>query len=174
MESWRAVGIEPFFGAQTLSEVPITQPGCGAARRGTAAFRHICFGRPELMLQDWPEGRESLLLAPGTQRVGRGCFSLLLQFVDAVGQITETGQHGGAVAAGGSTGVLTQSDIAPVMGAVFNGRPMAADQSDDGGIVVFVDGEARCVTTDFQGGRLFGLMLILGIALDSDDLPAAA
>ena len=92
------------------------------------------------MREDGPNRLEGLLLAPGSKRVSRGSLALLLQFIDAVGQVAKAGQHGSAVAVGGSAGVLSESDIAPVMSAVFNGRPVAADERHQGGIIVLVNG----------------------------------
>ena len=60
------------------------------------------------------------------------------------------------------------------MGAVFNGRPVAANDSQDLSVVALVEGQAGGVTTDLKRGGLFRFVLVLGIALDGDDLPAAA
>jgi hypothetical protein len=76
-------------------------------------------------VEDWPDGREGLLLAPGPERVCGCGFALLLKLVNAVGQVAEAGQYGGAVAIGRTASVLTERDIASVMGAVFDGRPVA-------------------------------------------------
>jgi len=115
-----------------------------------------------------------LLLAPRPERVSRCLFSLLLQFVNAIGQIAEAGQYSGAVAVGGPASVLSESDVPPIMGAVFNGRPMAANEAEYGGRVMLLEGQAAGVVADFQRGRFLGLMVILGVALHRDNLPATA
>lgn len=60
------------------------------------------------------------------------------------------------------------------MGAVFNGRPVAANGRQELSLVALVEGQAGGVSTDLQRGGCFRFVLVLGIALDGDDLPAAA
>lgn len=115
-----------------------------------------------------------MLLAPGFEGIDAGLFLLLAQFIDAVGQIAQAGEHGGAVPAGGRAGIFTEGDVPAVMGAVFNGRPVAANDSQYLSIVALVEGQAGGITTDLKRGGLFRLVLVLGIALDGDNLPAAA
>ena len=51
---------------------------------------------------------------------------------------------------------------------------MAANQAQQGGVVILLDGQAAGVVADFPGGRFLRFMVILGIALHGDDLPATA
>lgn len=95
-----------------------------------------------------------------------------MQFVKAISQVAQAGQDGGALPVSGSARVLSQGDIPPIVGAVFDRRPMAANQAQQGSIVILLSREAGGVVSDFPRGRFFGLMVILGIALHGDDLPA--
>ena len=73
------------------------------------------------MIEERPNRGKGLLLAPGLEGIGPGALLLLLEFIEAVGQITEAGQDGSALTAGRAVGVLAEGDIAPVVSAVFNG-----------------------------------------------------
>lgn len=101
---------------------------CGAGQPGGA----------DLALEDRPEGGEGLLLAPGFKGVGLGSLPFLFQFVNAVGQVAEAGQDRCSLAVGGAAGIFPQGHIAPVMRAVFNGRPMAANELQELGLIVLV------------------------------------
>ncbi len=89
-------------------------------------------------VEDRPNGGEGLLLTPGFERIDLGSFLLLLQFVDAVGQIAQAGQCRRAWAAGCPAGIFTQGDVPAVMGAVFNGRPVTSNGGHHFGIATFV------------------------------------
>jgi len=99
---------------------------------------HQCLHSP-LTLQDRPNRREGLLLAPGFERVDRSSLSLFLQLIDAIGQVAHAGQHGGAFACGRTAGVLTQGDITPVMGPVFNRRPVTSNDRQNCSVIPLVD-----------------------------------
>jgi len=114
------------------------------------------------------------LLAPRAERIDRRALLLFLEFIEAIGQIAEAGQHGRALAIGRTIGILPERDIAPVVRAVFDGRPVAANDRQHRGVILFLQGQACGVVADLQRGRFFGLVLVLGIALDGNDLPAAA
>lgn len=51
---------------------------------------------------------------------------------------------------------------------------MAANEAQQGGLVVLLEAQAAGVVADFAGGRFLRLMVILGITLHCDDLPATA
>lgn len=112
-------------------------------------------------VEDRPNGGEGLLLAPGFESIDLGLFLLLLQFIDAIGQIAQAGEHRGAWPAGGRAGIFTEGDVPAVMGAVFNGRPVAANDSQDLSIVALVEGQAGGVTTDLERGGFFRFVLVL-------------
>jgi hypothetical protein len=71
------------------------------------------------MIQDGPKGGKGLLLTPGFERVGGGLLSLPLEFKDADGEIAEAGQNGRACPTGRAAGILTESNVAAIMGAVL-------------------------------------------------------
>ena len=114
------------------------------------------------------------MLAPGAERIDRRALLLFLEFIEAIGQIAEAGQDGGTLPVGRAIGILSERDIPPVVRAVFDGRPMSANERQHRGVILFLEGQAGGVAADLQRGRFFGLVLVLGIALDGNDLPAAA
>lgn len=114
------------------------------------------------------------MLAPRVERIDRRALLLFLKFIEAIGQIAKAGQHGRALAVGRTIGILPERDIPPIVRAVLDGRPMTANERQHRGVILFLEGQAGGVAPYLQGGRFFGLVFVLGIALDGDDLPAAA
>lgn len=95
------------------------------------------------------------------------------QLVKAVGQIAQAGQHGGASPMGRATGILAQRDITPVVGAVFNGRPMGANERQKPRVVMLLQAQARGVVVDLDLGIGLRLGRVKPSVLDGNDLPAA-
>ena len=113
------------------------------------------------------------MLAPRAERIDRRALLLFLEFIEAIGQIAEAGQDGSPLPVGRAIGIFSERDIPPIVRAVFDGRPMTANERQHRGVIVFLQGQACGVAADLQRGRFFGLVLVLGIALDGNDLPAA-
>src|SRR6516162_6153847 len=101
-------------------------------------------------IEDWPDCSKGLLLAPRPQRISCGLLAHLLQFVNAVGQVSETGQHGSALAVGGPAGVLSKSDIPPIMGTVLDSRPVAANSRHQLAFITLLEGQTGGIAADFQ------------------------
>jgi hypothetical protein len=51
---------------------------------------------------------------------------------------------------------------------------VTANGGRDLSLIAFLEGKTGGITADFQRGRFLGLVVLLRIALDGDDLPAAA
>lgn len=129
---------------------------------------------PRSTFQERPDARKILLLAPGLERID-GCRpALLLKFIHTIGQIAEAGQHSGPVAIGGAAVVFAQSDVAAVVSAILDSRPVGANGSQYLVVGSFLQSQTRCIVADLQRGRFFGLVMQLAVTLHRDDLPAAA
>ena len=74
--------------------------------------------------------REGLLLAPRFECVHFRAPAFALEFVEAIGQVAQRRQGGGG-ASGGGAGILAQRDITPVMRAVLDRGPVAANERGD-------------------------------------------
>ena len=114
------------------------------------------------------------MLAPRAERIDRRALLLFLEFIEAIGQIAEAGQHRRALAIGRTIGILPERDIPPIVRAVFYSRPMTANERQHRGVILFLQGQAGGVAADLQRGRFLGFMVWLRVAFDGNDLPAAA
>lgn len=100
--------------------------------------------------------REGLLPAPGRQAVGARAPGVFGKFVDAVGQITQSGQHLGRTTMSDAAVILSEGDIAPVMGSVLARRPVATDLLSEFDLAHLLGGQATGVESDFRGRRGVG------------------
>lgn len=130
-------------------------------------------GKGMLPAKQRPGRGEGLLLAPGSKGIDARALARPFQFVETVGQVTQARQYRRRAAMSDAAGIFPETDVTPVMGAVFNRRPMAANTGQDLLIVAFGDGQARDIIADFDGGRVLPLGQVDRLALDGDDLPAA-
>src|SRR5215472_11554528 len=101
-------------------------------------------------VEDGPDHGEGLLLTPGAQRISCGFLAQLLQFVNAVSQVSEAGQHGSALAVGCPASVFSKGDISPIMGAVLDGRPVAANSRHQLLLITLLEGQTGGIAADFQ------------------------
>lgn len=81
-------------------------------------------------------------MAPGFQGVNLRASVLPLQFVGAIGQITQARQSLGSRAMACLAGILTQSDIASIVRSVLDRGPMTSDDFQNTLVVIFLDLEA--------------------------------
>ena len=72
-------------------------------------------------------GRASHLAAPGFKFGGLVASLLALQFVEANGQIAQSAQDLDGTALGDLATILVEDVVTPIMGTVFDGGPMVAD-----------------------------------------------
>jgi len=114
------------------------------------------------------------LLTPGLEGIDRGALPFELQFVHANGEVAQAGQYGRSLPVRRAASVLTQRDIAAVMRAVFDRRPVVADDLQHRRVVVLVEGQTARVEADLRGRRGVRRGRVLRGALDRDDLPAPA
>ena len=177
-ESRRAVGSKAFCGARRSARVD-EAPGQGFLLAQSKVMRaeRACGGLPlaaGLALQDRPHGREGLPLAPGLERIDLGTSPLPLQFVDPDREIAQAREHGRSLPMRCAAGILPERDIAPVMRAVLDRRPVVADDFQHGRVRVLIEGQTARVEADVRGGSRVRLGRVLRDALDRDHLPAAA
>ncbi len=82
-------------------------------------------GREVSATQRFQSHREGLLPAPRRQRVRGRASGILAQFVDAVGEIAQGSEHFGRTSMPYPAVILSERDVATVMGAVLARRPVA-------------------------------------------------
>jgi len=81
-----------------------------------------------------------------------GSASFTFQLADPDREVAQAGQHRGARACLGAAGILGRGDIASVMRAVLDGRPVSADDAQEPGLVVLLGREAGRVAADSAPG----------------------
>jgi hypothetical protein len=107
-----------------------------------------------------------------------GVRALLLEVVEADGQIAQGGHDARGAGLGDARAVFAEADIAAMMDAVFDRAPMAAHRVDEGLVAGFPVAEAGDVVADFGFRGFFWWPGACGreldaFAMDREDLPAA-
>lgn len=165
--SRRAVGFRPVSAPDAPAgplEIPTPRATPEPVARPPPASRTSRVAVGGLTLQERPHGGKGLLLTPGVERVDPGALALLLQFINAVGEVAQARQHGRPVAIRGAVGILAQRDIAPGMRVVFNRGPMPANHGQHPGVIALALHQAGRVTGDLQRGRLANCQQLRGSA----------